>query len=52
MEKQKATEVGCQACKKSFTSTQKGLIILSIYVLLSSIYGTIELIKNLIEIFK
>lgn len=51
MKKEKATEVKCQACKKGMSNTQIGLIIFSAYILISSIYGTIELIKNLIGMF-
>jgi hypothetical protein len=51
MKKEKATEVKCQACKKVFSNTQIGLIVVSVYVLISSVYGTIELIKNLIGLF-
>jgi hypothetical protein len=51
MEKEKATEVKCQACKRGLSNTQIGLLVVSAYILISSIYGTIELIKNLIGFF-
>jgi hypothetical protein len=51
MKKEKATEVKCQACKKVISKSQIGLIIISSYLLISSIYGTVELIKNLIRLF-
>lgn len=51
MKKEKATEVKCQACKRGMSNTQIGLLVVSAYILISSIYGTIELIKNLIGFF-
>ena len=51
MKKEKATEVKCQACKTGLSNTQIGLLVVSAYILISSIYGTIELIKNLIGFF-
>ena len=46
MTKEKATEVkGCKQC-------QKGLVVLSMYILGTSIFGTIELIKYLAELLK
>ena len=44
---------GCKTCKqKGPTKSQVGAIILGSYILLSSIYGTIEFVKNIIEYFK
>jgi len=44
---------GCKTCKqKGFGKSQIGAIILGSYILLSSIYGTIEFVKNIIEYFK
>ena len=51
MEREKATVVKCQACKRGMNNTQIGLLVVSAYILVSSIYGTIELIKNLIGFF-
>ena len=46
MESKKATQVtGCKQC-------QKGLVALSMYILGTSIFGTIELIKYLVEFLK
>lgn len=43
----------CQDCKKTNMSEMKvGIIILGFYITASSIYGTIVLIRNLIELFK
>jgi hypothetical protein len=53
MKKKEATQVtGCKQCKKGLSTTQKGLVILSMYILGTSIYGTIELIKNLVIFFE
>ena len=53
MESKKATQVtGCKQCQKGLSTTQKGLVTLSIYILCTSVFGTIELIKYLIELFK
>lgn len=52
MEQKKATQVnGCKQCKKGLNLTQKVLIGLSVYVFLSSVYGTIEIIKFLYNFF-
>ena len=53
MESKKATQVtGCKQCQKGLSTTQKGLVALSIYILGTSVFGTIEFIKYLIELFK
>jgi len=53
MESKKATEVkGCKQCQKGLSTTQKGLVVLSMYILGTSIFGTIELIKYLAEFLK
>ena len=51
MEDKKATQVGCQACKKGLNNKQYSLIIVGFYILGTSIYGTIELIKYIFSIF-
>ena len=51
MEKQKATEVGCQACKKGLSGSQKGIIFFSFYLLFAAIIGTIEIFKYLVSLF-
>ena len=51
MEKQKATEVGCQTCKKGLNGGQNAMIVLGVYVLFASIVGTIEIIKQLYSLF-
>jgi hypothetical protein len=53
MTKEKATEVkGCKQCQKGLSTTQKGLVVLSMYILGTSIFGTIELIGYLAELLK
>lgn len=53
MESKKATQVtGCKQCQKGLSTTQKGLVALSMYILGTSIFGTIELIKYLVEFLK
>ena len=43
----------CKECKKTDMSQMKvGIVILGFYLMGSSVYGTIVLIKNLIELFK
>ena len=53
MESKKATEVtGCKQFQKGLSTTQKGLVALYMYILGTSIFGTIELIKYLVELLK
>ncbi len=35
----------CKSCEKKFTPTQVGMMAMSVYILISSIYGTYQLIK-------
>lgn len=51
MEKQKATEVGCQTCKKGLNNGQNAMIVLGIYILLSSLIGTVEIFRYLVSLF-
>lgn len=52
MEKKKATQVnGCTTCKKGLNKTQTSLLILGIYILLTSIYGTVEFVKSIYGLF-
>jgi hypothetical protein len=44
-------EKSCNSCKKGLSNTQIGLGVLSLFILGTSIYGTIILIQNLISIF-
>ena len=51
MEKEKATEVGCQACKKGLSGTQKGMIVFSVYILMAAVVGSIDIVKYLFSLF-
>ena len=51
MEKEKATGVGCQACKKGLSGTQKGMIVFSVYILMAAVVGSIEIVKYLFSLF-
>lgn len=52
MEEKKSTQVtGCKTCKKGLSPSQKSLVVLSFYILISSIYGTIKLIQLLSSVF-
>jgi len=52
MEQKKATQVTqCKQCKKGLSTTQKSLVVLSFYILISSVYGTIKLIQLLSDLF-
>lgn len=52
MKVKRATQVtGCKQCNKGFSNTQKGLVVLGTYIFLSSIYGTIEIIKFIMSLF-
>jgi hypothetical protein len=53
MEQKKATQVtGCRTCKQRLSGTQKSLIFLGVFMFFTSIYGTIELIRDFITLFK
>jgi hypothetical protein len=47
------SETGCKKCKQKGPSNfQIGSIILGVYILTTSIYGTIEFVKDIIGFFK
>ena len=53
MEKEESTKVtGCRTCKQRLSGTQKTLIFIGVYMTLSSLYGTIHLINDIISFFK
>lgn len=52
MEKEKATEVKCQTCKKGLNGGQNAMLVFGIYVLFASLIGTIDIINYLISLFK
>lgn len=41
----------CQACKKGLNGTHWAMIVLSIYILISSVYGTFKLIGLISSLF-
>ena len=45
-------EKECNSCKKGLDKGQMGLIVLSFFMLGTSIYGTVILIKDLISLFQ
>jgi hypothetical protein len=49
MEQEKKEE--CKTCKKGLSMSQKSMIVLSFYMLLSAIYGTYIIINQLVESF-
>jgi hypothetical protein len=51
-EKNKSTQVsGCRQCKRGLNTTQKLLIVSGTFILLTSIYGTIKLIQDILTLF-
>lgn len=43
----------CNECKKTpFDAKQVPIILLGFYILFSSVYGTIEIVKDIISLFK
>ena len=50
--KNEATQVkGCKQCKKGMSKTQWGLLIFSLYMFGSGIYGTYHILKDIISLF-
>jgi len=41
----------CSSCKKGVNKIQKGMLVLSLYILGSSVYGTIKLIELIKSLF-
>jgi hypothetical protein len=53
MKEKKATKVtGCNTCKKGLSNTQKSTLFIGMYIIATSIYGTVSLINHLIGVFK
>ncbi len=50
MEQEEKKE-GCKSCKKGFSTGQKFMVVFSVYLLLTSIYGNIVLVKHLMSMF-
>lgn len=52
MGKTEATQVtGCKQCQQKLSNTQKYMVAGGIFVLGTSVYGTIELIRLVISLF-
>ena len=53
MEKEKATQVGCQSCKdsKKIQQTQKFVLIYGSIGLIVMIYGLVSMIQDIISLF-
>lgn len=47
MEKEKE----CSSCKKGLSNTHWTMILVSVYILFAAVYGTIQLVKGLINLF-
>jgi hypothetical protein len=45
-------EEECDSCKKGLGKGQAGIIVLSFFMLGTSIYGTVMLVKDLISLFQ
>ena len=43
---------GCSTCKKGLNNTAKWAIALSVYMLITSVYGTVQLFKYLMSLFQ
>jgi hypothetical protein len=43
-------EKECSTCQKGLKNTHWGIIALSVWLLASSVYGTIEIIKNVVNL--
>jgi hypothetical protein len=51
-EKTEATQVtGCSKCQKGMSKTQWGMLIFGLYMFGAAVYGTIEMIKDVISLF-
>ena len=46
-------EPGCKTCKNNNLSTsQVWMVVLSVFILITSVYGTIQLVKDITNFFK
>jgi hypothetical protein len=45
-------EKECSTCKQNLNSMQKGMVVLSVYILITSIYGNVQLYYLLKELIK
>jgi hypothetical protein len=47
----KEKEPECTTCKNPFNGVQKGIMVLSVYMLISSIYGTVKIVELISSLF-
>lgn len=53
MENSSNNEQGCKTCKNNKLSTsQVWMVVLSTFILITSVYGTIQLVKDIANFFK
>ena len=46
-------ETGCKTCKNNnLSSSQVWMVVLSAFILITSVYGTIQLVKDIASFFK
>lgn len=49
---QQTNNTGCKSCKQNgLNGQQTWMLVLAIYILISSVYGTIEIIKGIANFF-
>jgi len=41
----------CKSCKKGFDPTQKTAVVISVYMLITSIYGNVKLFQYIASLF-
>ena len=51
-ESPKSIENKCRTCSKGLDPNQSWMIILSVFILITSVYGIIELFKDIFGFFK
>jgi len=44
-------EEGCTQCKENMNNMQKGMLVLSIYILITAIYGNVKLYELIVSLF-
>lgn len=53
MENSSNNEQGCKTCKNNKLSTsQVWMVVLSTFILITSVYGTIQLVRDIFNYFK
>jgi hypothetical protein len=44
-------EKGCTQCKENLNGLQKGMVALSVYILITAIYGNVKLYQLIVSLF-